>query len=180
MILTVKISYKIIICLIALPSEDNLLALGGYDHTVDGYGLSNVEGIGIQNDLNCNPTDLPNISWGQSTVASDLGLISCGGHDGTGRVSKCILQQKNGSTTSFPSMNLPRIGFNLVIVGDVIFAIGGAPTSGNNAPTTMEKINIKTDNAWTQQDLGFEFKWGCTTSVGNNKIVAIGGCCVSK
>ena len=146
---------------------DNLVAVGGDDVSSI---LSNIELISLQKDnVNCDPPDLPYGVYGHSTVASDQGLITCGGLDGS-FLSKCHLQHKNGSTTSLPSMQSERRYFGMVIISDVIYVIGGSPSR-----TKMETMNLKTDNRWTEHDLPFAVYRHCVTRVGENKIVVIGG-----
>ena len=113
---------------------------------------------------------MPYVVAGHSTVASDQGLITCGGWDGSNALSKCHLQHKNGSTTSLPSMQSGRYNFGMVIISDVIYVIGGV-----SSRTTMETMNLKTDNRWTEHDLPFAVHRHCVTRVGENKIVVIGG-----
>ena len=113
---------------------------------------------------------MPYVVIHHSTVASDQGLITCGGRDGSNALSKCHLQYRNGSTTSFPSMQSHRQGFGMVIISDIIYAIGGYPSRSK-----METMNFKTDNGWTQHDLKFAVEDPCVTRVGENKIVVIGG-----
>ena len=113
---------------------------------------------------------MPYVIERHSTVASDHGLITCGGYDGSNILSKCHLQHKNGSTTSLPSMQSERLYFGMVIISDVIYVIGGS-----SSKTKMETMNLKTDNRWTQHDLPFAVYYHCVTRVGENKIVVIGG-----
>ena len=146
---------------------DNLLVIGGNS----GSSLSNTEVISIQkNNLICNPTDLPYAVEGHATVASDMGLITCGGDDGPNYFSKCVLQTKSGQTSSFPSMRSQRKYFGMVLVSNVLYAIGGLRSS-----TTMETINVLNETEWKQQALGFSVFGGCATNIGKNKIVVIGG-----
>ena len=151
-----------------------MVAVGGYDgrYFYDGSSyLSNIELIGLQNDnVNCDPPDLPYVVGRHSTVASEQGLITCGGWDGSNYLSKCHLQHKNGSTTSLPSMQFERHSFGMVIISDVIYVIGGWPST-----TKMETMNLKTDNRWTVHDLPFDVMDHCVTRVGENKVVVIGG-----
>ena len=136
---------------------------------MDGSKLSDVEFIGFQNgNLICDPTDLPYTVSGHSTVVSDLGLITCGGNDGS-YLSKCILQKQNGETTSFPSMKSNRYYFAMVLVSDVIYAIGGLGSSA-----TMEMINLKTETEWAIQSIPFSVKFHCASAV-SNTIVVTGG-----
>ena len=144
-----------------------MVAIGGYD----GSRLSSIELISLQkDDVNCNPPDLPYVVYVHSTVASNQGLITCGGWDGSNALSKCHLQHRNGSTTSLPSMQSGRYGFGMVIIADVIYVIGGQPST-----TKMETMNLKTDNRWTVHDLPFDVRYHCVTRLGENKIVVIGG-----
>ena len=147
---------------------DNLIAIGGYDGS---SRLSNMELISLQKDnVNCHPPDLPYNVEDHSTVASDQGIITCGGYGESGTLSKCHLQHKNGSTTSLPSMQSERSYFGMVIISDVIYVIGGELSK-----TKMETMNLKTDNRWTEHDLEFAVEYNCVTRVGENKIVVIGG-----
>ena len=144
-----------------------MVAVGGWDGSST---LSNIELISTKKDnVNCDPPDLPYAVRDHSTVASDHGLITCGGWDGR-YLSKCHLQHKNGSTSSFPSMQSKRRDFGMVIIFDVIYVIGGYPSI-----TKMETMNLKTDNRWTVHDLPFDVKYHCVTRLGENKIVVIGG-----
>ena len=145
-----------------------MVAIGGWGVS----RLSDVEVVGIQKEnTNCNPTDLPYAVSGHATVASDQGLITCGGYDGSSYLSKCILQRRNGETTSFPTMKYRRSFFGMVLVSDVIYAIGGYP-SGR---TTMETINVYNGTKWSEQSLDFSIRSYCVTSIDNDKIVVTGG-----
>ena len=147
---------------------ENLVAIGGWDRS---YLYDFIELISLKKDnVNCDPPDLPYVVYGHSTVASDHGIITCGGFDGSNALSKCHLQHKNGSTTSLPSMQSERSSFGMVIISDVIYVIGGV-----SSRTKMETMNLKTDNRWTVHDLPFAVSSHCVTRVGENKIVVIGG-----
>ena len=67
-------------------------------------------------------------------------------------------------------MQYQRIYFGMVIISDVIYVIGGV-----SSRTTMETMNLKTDNKWTEHDLQFAVEFHCVTKVGENKIIVIGG-----
>ena len=145
-----------------------MVAIGGFHGS---SGLSDVEVVDVQKEnTNCNPTDLPYAVYRHATVASDQGLITCGGFSDGSWESKCILQRKNGETTSFPTMKSRRSVFGMVLVSDVIYAIGGYPSI-----TTMETINVNHGTEWTEQSLDFSVSSHCVTSVANGKIVVTGG-----
>lgn len=140
---------------------------------IAGYGssrLSDVELVSIQtnNDL-CDPLDLDYKVDGHSSVWTPHGVLSCGGGTGSGRLSKCVLQTKQGQTTTFPSMKKGRYNFGLGIVNNMVYAVGGFRTQ-----TTMEKINFKTDSEWTLIKLPFSVDNHCLATT-TKSLVITGG-----
>ena len=113
--------------------------------------------------------DLDYTVYGHESVATDRGILTCGGRTASGYLSKCTNQTKEGQTTSFPSMRKTRWNFGLGIVNDLIFAIGGS-----RERTTMEKINYKTDSEWTLMDLSFGVSSHCLTAT-TSSLVITGG-----
>lgn len=116
------------------------MAIGGIG------GGSNVELIAIQKDnANCDPMTLPYAISGHATVASGKGVITCGGTDGKERLSTCFIQNKTSNSSWFPSMQSQRSHFDMVILSNTIYAIGGHGSS-----QTMETIDIYNGSQWTQ------------------------------
>ena len=66
-------------------------------------------------------------------------------------------------------MKSPRSNFGMVLVSDVIYAIGGYPSR-----TTMETINVNNGSEWTELSLDFLVSYQCVTSIGKEKIVVTG------
>ena len=140
---------------------------------IAGYGLNDVEHVSTQNNNNfCDPMDLDYTVYSHSSVATDLGILTCGGYPPaeSGHTSKCTILTKEGQTTSFPSMRKTREDFGLGIVNDLIFAVGDV-----RGDTTMEKIDYKTDSEWTLTDsLPFSVYDHCLTTT-TSSIVITGG-----
>ena len=146
---------------------DNLVVIAGSDGS--SY-FNDVEHVSTQNNNNlCNPLDLDYTVAYHASVATDLGILTCGGSTASGDTSKCTMLTKEGQTTSFPSMTKARDYFGLGIVDDLVFAIGG-----RGGLTTMETINIKTDSEWTLTDLPFGVYYHCLTTT-TSSIVITGG-----
>ena len=124
--------------------------------------------INIQDIHKCIPPDLPYSLGEHASVVSDKGIISCGGYNRTIQ-SACTIQTATGETRSFPSMVSPHSNLGMVIIKDVIYAIGGFPTDNK-----METINIKKKRKWTRRILPFHVYSHCVVSI-NNTIIVIGG-----
>ena len=62
-----------------------------------------------------------------------------------------------------------RIYFQMVVIKDSLYAIGGLPTSN-----TMEVINIKNGREWVQEELPFSVFSHCAVVI-NNNIIVTGG-----
>ena len=146
---------------------DNLVVIAGNDGS---NRLNDVELVSTQNNNNvCNHLDLDYTVHEHASVATDLGILTCGGSTASGWTSKCTIQTKQGQTTSFPSMRKTRAYFGLGIVNDLVYAVGG-----EGARTTMEKIIYKTDSEWTLTDLPFNVENHCLTTT-TSSIVITGG-----
>ena len=143
---------------------DNLLVIGGFWYN---HRLSNIERLSDFNGLECGPSDLIDKVGDHATVSSSRGLITCGGEDEDLKMmSKC---QLNGEINSFPSMIEKRMEFGMLIVNDIIFAIGGT-----GSKHTMETIDLNGGTKWTKMKLPFGVSDHCVVSVGS-KILVIGG-----
>ena len=151
--------------------------------------LTDVELVSTSSNNNlCNPLDFDSYQYGHSSVATDRGILSCGGREHAnsgGTTSKCILQTKEGQTTTFPSMKKTRALFGLAIVNDTAYAIGGGGANANGGgEATMEKINIKTDTEWTLIDLPFRNNFHCLSTTPQSLVITGGkeggGTAVSK
>ena len=148
---------------------DNLVVIAGYRGIGSRY-LNDVEHVSTQNNSNlCNPMDLDYTVSAHASVATALGILTCGGFTASGSLSKCTLQTKEGQTTSFPAMRRERNYFGLGIVNDIVYAVGGS-TGG----TTMEKIDYKTDSEWTITNLPFSVSLHCLTTT-TSSIIITGG-----
>ena len=132
--------------------------------------LSDVELVSIQtnNDL-CDPLDLDYPVYYHSSVGTPIGILTCGAVTASVRTSKCVLQNKEGQTTTFPSMKRERYQFRLGIVNDTVYAVGGG-----GGYTTMEKINFKTDSEWTLTNLPFSVSAHCLATT-TKSLVVTGG-----
>ena len=83
---------------------ENLVVIAGYGSS--GI-LNDVEHVLTLNNNNaCDPLDLDYKVSEHASVATDLGILTCGGLTGSGNLgsstSKCTLLTKEGQTTSFP------------------------------------------------------------------------------
>ena len=131
--------------------------------------INDVEHVSMQNNNNlCDPIDLDYTVHGHASVATDRGILTCGGVTGS-TTSKCTLLTKEGQTTSFPSMRKTRSHFGLGIVNDKVYAVGGV-----GGDTTMEKINYKTDSEWTLIDLPFSVSDHCLTTTSTSLVITGG------
>ena len=152
---------------------ENLVVIAGYDGS--NY-LNDVELVSTQNNKGfCDPLDLDYTVGNHASVATDLGILTCGGYDriNANDYNKCTLETKRGQTISFPSMKKPRSSFGLGIVNDIIFAVaGGSGLYG--AERNMEKINYKTDSEWTLTNLPFSVQYPCLTTT-KESLVITGG-----
>ena len=146
---------------------DNLVVIAGWTGS---KRLSDVELVPFQtiND-HCNPLDLDYTVRSHSSVGTPIGILSCGGWTGSTTTSKCVLQTKEGQTTTFPTMKRRRYYFGLGIVNDMVYAVGGS-----GGKTTMEKINFKTDSGWTLKNLPFSVYSHCLATT-TKSLVITGG-----
>ena len=155
---------------------DNLVVIAGDGvfNSDNWIRLNDVEFVSIQNNNNlCDPMDLDYRVESHESVATDLGILTCGGSDTSyDLLSKCTLLTKGGQTTSFPSMRRSRDDFGLGIVNGIVYAVGGDITTD----ITMEKINYKTDSEWTlqNQNLPFSAYDHCLTTT-TSSLVITGG-----
>ena len=93
-----------------------------------------------------------------------FGVVTCGGTNGHYQ-SKCTILTQDGKAKSFPSMVSHRHYFQMVVINDSLYAIGGASSSD-----TMEVINIKYGREWDQEELPFSVFAHCAVVI-NNKII---------
>ena len=146
------------------------MIIGGYN----GGPLSDIEAISIdEDDINCDPTDLPyKVVYHASVYSSVLeASVTCGGWGkNLNTLSKCILQTKRNESNQFPSLNSKRGHLSLTAISNKIFAIGGSPNKN-----TMETINLTllTDNE-KKEELPFSVLRHCSVGLGNNIIVTGG------
>ena len=134
------------------------------------HSSAGTEHVSMQNNNNlCDPMDLDYTVHSHASVATDLGILTCGGLTFWGTTSKCTMQTHEGQTTNFPSMIKERRIFGLGIVNDLVFAVGGYEEE-----LTMEKINYKADSEWTLMDLPFKVGSYCLTTT-TNSLVITGG-----
>ena len=154
---------------------DNLVVIGGNDGQYMGSinKVSNIELIKAKRGSeNCDPTiHLQHPVSGQASIASDKGVITCGGFKIDERLNtpECYVLRKNGETRHFPSMKTGRSSFGLAIINDTLYAVGGT-----YAYTTMEMINLNTDSEWSQIDMPFGLDAHCVTTT-QTTIVITGG-----
>ena len=139
-----------------------------------GRYLSDIEAVSIdEDDINCDPTDLPyKVGYHASVYSSVLeASVTCGGVDENwNTLSKCILQTKRNESNQFPSLISKRKYLSLTAISNKIFAIGGYPNEN-----TMETINLNTaDRQWKKENLPFSVYDHCSVVLGN-KIIVTGG-----
>ena len=125
---------------------------------------------------NCDPTNhLPYPVAGHSSIASDRGVITCGGSKFDSffntwtETPECYLVKKDGETRTLPTMKTPRINFGLGINNDILYAVGGT-----FAYNTMEMINMNTDSGWSQIDLPFGLDEHCVTTTQTTMVITGG------
>ena len=135
--------------------------------------LSDIEAVSLEDDnLNCDPTDLPYKVYGHASVYSSVleASVTCGGYRYGNTLSKCILQTKRNESNQFPSLISKRSGLSLTAISNKIFAIGGTPNRN-----TMETINLNSaDRQWKKEELPFSVYDHCSVGLGN-KIIVTGG-----
>ena len=146
------------------------MIIGGYKRG----RLSDIEAVSIdEDDINCDPTDLPyKVSSHASVYSSVLeASVTCGGIDEDWNdLSKCFLQTKRNESNQFPSLISKRWRLSLTAISNQIFAIGGSPNEN-----TMETINLNTaDRQWKKEKLPFSVYRHCSVGLGNNIIVTGG------
>ena len=144
--------------------------MGGWNR---GY-LSDIEAVNLEDDdINCDPTDLPyKVNYHASVYSSVLeASVTCGGYGNWNTLSKCILQTKRNESNQFPSLISKRNGLSLIAIANKILAIGGYP----DIDGTMETINLNTaDRQWKKEEIPFSVYHHCSVGLGNNIIVTGG------
>ena len=146
------------------------MIIGGWN---GGY-LSDIEAVSLnEDDINCDPTDLPYKVNNHASVYSSVleASVTCGGVDENGNhLSKCILQTKGNDSNQFPSLISKRWGLSLTAISNNIFAIGRLLNEN-----TMETIDLNaTDRKWKTEELPFSVYYHCSVGLGNNIIVTGG------
>ena len=145
--------------------------------------LSNVEMVTL-NMINdeCDQRDLGYKINEHASIASSIGVITCGGqgieqigdrcYDCIGgykkyrTVSDCFIQTSKGEIRTFPSMAGNRSSFQMAIVNEILYAIGGKgdeplykeldiffgmDTGIDSNSNSMETIKVETGNQWKQK-----------------------------
>ena len=148
------------------------MVTGGNDRT--GAKTSDVEILTMQQlQTQCSNTNLQYAVAEQQSVASDIGVITCGGVSVGGYdLNDCIVVNEEGEMRPFPSMRRKRSKFGLGFINNMLYAVG--EVNYNVAPTTMEMINIKTDSEWTEINMQFPVRSHCLATT-NTSLVVTGG-----
>ena len=157
------------------------MVIGGNDGTWNSESgtldtFSDIEVItSLHNYDQCDPIRLQYAVADHSSVASDQGVITCGGRTS----SSCILHSIEDGSRTFPPMTIARFYFGIGIINDVLYAVGGSGTPAavgatRGSANTMEKIDLKTETEWTSIDLQFHLEGHCVTSA-QTKLVVTGG-----
>ena len=127
-----------------------------------------------QKKLNCQISDLPEPVYSQSTVKTNIGIISCGGfnlkklwHD------NCYKLTSNGSWEPFPTMKQKRMRFALAEGNGILFAVGG--NYGYEDKSTMEWINLDHGTSWTTENTPFSVEKHCMTMFNRTHLILTGG-----
>ena len=149
------------------------MIIGGWNSYRGPTFLSDIEAVNLyEDDMNCDPTDLPYKVYGHASVYSSVleASVTCGGYEYWNELSKCILQTKRNELNQFPSLISKRAGLSLTAISNKIFAIGGYPNWN-----TMETINLNTaDRQWKKEKLPFSVYYHCSVGLGN-RIIVTGG-----
>lgn len=157
--------------------NDRLLVLGGFTYQPEGR-IADVELIDTHtSDVSCVPPDLPYENSFHASVTSHLGVITCAGmvypcqsscttSSCSYNTCKCNVLSPNGQIQSFPPMGSPHVPLAMVLIDDVIYAIGGR---------VMEQINIRNGSGWTQQTLPVQVPSTNVCIVNINKLILVTG-----
>ncbi len=118
-----------------------------------------------------------------SAVAVDGKIYAIGGFNGTSpsfNILSSVEMYNPGTNTwsTMPSMITPRFGENCIVIGGIIYAVGGFTNSSYSATNTIEKYNTET-NTWIPWD-GSSFQLSLArgwmgASVIDNNIYVFGG-----
>ena len=164
-----------------------MLPIGGRNSEITPIPISDVELISVQenngNTADCDPLDLPFPVADHASVMIEEGILTCGGtttstatntstSNGTTSISltsNCNILAAFGGIRSFPPMISDGRDFKMVLVNDVVYALGK-----NSSERSMETIHVKNATHWTQESLPINVSDSCVVTM-SNKIFVIGG-----
>ena len=129
------------------------------------------EVVRMENDspyqTSCNIPDYPIDARNVRAVATDQGIVVCGGHGGPAQATCYQLSSTSSGWTSIAPMKQRRTGFAMVEVGGDIYAFG---TNENM------KAEVFRDSQWSFiKDMPREVHVPCGVKLDDNTIMSIGG-----
>ena len=135
-----------------------------------GDTLSSVEFRSINNNKTCLIQSLDYKLHFHASVVTPNGVITCGGVLYHGRTNKCVRLTVKNTWEPFPSMNIPRYEFDMVVVGDMLVAFNSSLESH-----TFEMINWRNNNKWESVKMNKEFYSSCIAKWDDENVLIIGG-----
>ena len=117
----------------------------------------------------CQPLQLESPTSSHSSVATNRGVMTCGGQIGVNYLKSCIIQTKDRKRMRFPSLNRGRSEFGMAVMGQSVIVVGG-----NGAINKMEKISLN-GKKWVEEDLPFKVRAHCVVPINDTMMMVIGG-----
>ena len=102
----------------------------------------------IGNNKTCNIKSLDNGLQDHASVVTPNGIVTCGGWTVKGKSNTCFRLTNQNTWQPFPNMNFYRSNFHMVVLGDILVAIGGLFEE-----KTYEKINWKNGEKWEAAEM---------------------------
>ena len=140
--------------------------------------LSSVELKSINSNKTCNISSLDYQLYGHASVVTPIGVITCGGRiSGYRETNKCVRLTDKNTWEPFPSMNIRRYAFDMVVVGDILVAFQGRNSMywSSSHSNTFEKINWKNGDKWELVKMNRTFYDPCVTKWDDENILIAGG-----
>ena len=149
--------------------DHNLVYVGGWI----GYRnhFSTIEFKNINNNKTCHIKSLNNEIAYHASVVTPIGVVTCGGETANGnRTKDCFRLTNQNNWEMFPSMNIARDQFDVVVVGSILVAFGGYLNEN-----TYEKINWRNGEKWDVTNTNQSFYRPCVTKWNEESIFITGG-----
>ena len=124
----------------------------------------------------CNIPPFPTPIQLHASEATPNGIVICGGSPFP---LSCFRLSSKNEWVSFPSLNSPRLRFNMFYMNEKLWAIGGVGiVLGSVGRTSVEYIDPTKESQWTEirpQPIHWSASHSCTTELSSNRVIETGG-----